>query len=192
MRRTKRTTAHDSARLVAVLLVAAGCVLALAACGSSSNPSSASSSSSNESAGIRYADCMRSHGVSNFPDPGGGGGGIKIPIGSAQAPAFQSAQSACSKLMPGPGPLKGPASESRKLAMLKLAQCMRAHGLTTFPDPTSTPPSPSAGIGLAFGGGGSFIAVPQSIMQSPAFKQAAAECSFPGGGGRGKPSIAIP
>lgn len=197
----KRTTAHDSGRLVAVLLVAAGCALAVGACGSSGKPSSGSGSggasgSSSAGAGLKFADCMRSHGVPNFPDPPSGGGGIQITPASGvnpQSPAFQSAQNACSKLMPGGGPGRGPVSETRKLAMLRLAECMRAHGLTTFPDPTSSPPSPGAGFGLAFGGPGSFLAVPRAMMNSPAFKQAAAECGFPGGGGRGaKPSLALP
>jgi hypothetical protein len=127
---------------------------------------------------------MRSHGVSNFPDPSPGGG-IQINSSSGinpQSPAFQSAQNACSKLMPGGGPGRGQVSASRKLEMVKLAQCMRKHGLTTFPDPTATPPSPGPGLGIAFGTPGSFIAVPQSLIQSPAFSQAAAACGFPGGG----------
>ncbi|HEY5261459.1 MAG TPA: hypothetical protein VIJ33_05060, partial [Solirubrobacteraceae bacterium] len=70
----------------------------------------------------------------------------------------------------------------RRLAMVKLAQCMRKHGLATFPDPTATAPSPRAGLGIAFGGPGSFIAVPQSMMQSPGFNTAAAACNFPGAG----------
>jgi len=67
--------------------------------------------------------------------------------------------------------------------LLALARCMRAHGVTAFPDPTSTPPSaPPAGGGIAFGGQGSFLAVPQSLIRSPEFKQAATVCSFPGVG----------
>ncbi|MGO9792432.1 MAG: hypothetical protein ACLP8S_23870 [Solirubrobacteraceae bacterium] len=81
-------------------------------------------------------------------------------------------------------------SEGRKLTMLRLAEFMRMrlaefmrkHGLSTFPYPTTTPPSPSADPGIAFGGPGSFIAVPQSLIQSPAFNQAAAACNFPGAG----------
>jgi hypothetical protein len=129
---------------------------------------------------------MRSHGVPNFPDPPGGGGGIQIPAGSGinpKSPAFQSAQNQCMKLLPGGGPLHGPASEARKLQMLSLARCMRAHGVPSFPDPTSSPPAPGNGLGIAFGGDGSFIAVPQTLMQSPAFNGAAAKCGFPGARG---------
>lgn len=83
-------------------------------------------------------------------------------------------------------------SEDRKLQMLELAQCMRAHGITDFPDPSATPPSaPPGGGGVAFGAPGAFISVPQTMMQSPEFKIAANECSFPGaGGGKAKTAAA--
>ena len=101
---------------------------------------------------------MRSHGVPNFPDPSHGGGGIQLGSGiNPQSPAFQAAQKICFKLLPGGGPGGGQASESQKLAMLKLSRCMRAHGVTSFPDPTNKPPSPGNGPGIAFGAGGSFI-----------------------------------
>jgi hypothetical protein len=181
--RTTKGTAAPARRILAVALASVSCAVALTACGSSGK-SNTGSGSNGEAAGIKFADCMRSHGVPNFPDPGPGGG-IQISSGSGinpQSPAFQSAQNACSKLLPGGGPLRGPVSESRKLAMLRLAECMRKHGLSTFPDPTSTAPAPGAGFGIAFGGPGSFIAVPQSLLQSPAFNQAAAVCNFPGAG----------
>ncbi len=168
-----------------VALAALACAVALSACGSSGDSIAAASGGPSASdAGLRFADCMRSHGVPNFPDPSAGGG-IQISSGSGvnpQSPGFQSAQNECSKLMPGGGPVRGSGSESRKLTMLRLAECMRKHGLSTFPDPTATPPSPGAGIGIAFGGPGSFIAVPQSLIQSPAFNEAAAACNFPGAG----------
>jgi hypothetical protein len=186
MRKRKRQHAF------AVALAGAGCALALAACGSSSNSNGRASANGGNS-GIKFADCMRSHGVPNFPDPPSGGGGIQIPAGSGinpQSPAFQTAQNECMKLLPGGGPLHGPTSESRKLQLLRLARCMRAHGLPTFPDPTSTPPTPGNGLGVAFGGQGSFIAVSQTLMQSPAFNAAAAACGFPGAGGHGGPKAA--
>jgi hypothetical protein len=128
---------------------------------------------------------MRSHGVPNFPDPGAGGG---IQINSSSginpgSPAFQSAQRTCRHLLPNGGPGRGPGSEARKEQLLRLAECMRSHGVTSFPDPTAAPPStPPAGGGIAFGSPGAFISVPMSLIQSPAFSRAAAACGFPGGG----------
>jgi hypothetical protein len=139
---------------------------------------------------------MRAHGVPSFPDPSSPGGGIQLGPGiNPQSPGFQSAQSACQKLLPGGGPGRaGGNSEARKVQLVKLSRCMRAHGVTTFPDPsTSRPSAPPSGGGIAFGGPGGFIAVPNSMIQSPAFKQAAATCGFPGFGGNGrKPSAAPP
>jgi hypothetical protein len=50
--------------------------------------------------GLKFAECMRAHGVSNFPDPpaGSGGGPVKLNI-NPQSPQFQSAQRACQKLL---------------------------------------------------------------------------------------------
>jgi hypothetical protein len=179
--RTKTTSCRPIPALAAVI-----CAMALSACGSTGTANHGSGSQGGGS-GIKLAACMRSHGLSNFPDPSAGGG-IQINSSSGinpQSPAFQSAQNACSKLMPGGGPGRGAAPESRKLTMVRLAECMRKHGLATFPDPTATAPSRGAGFGIAFGSPGAFIAVPPSLTQSPAFNQAAAACNFPGAGSRG-------
>jgi hypothetical protein len=66
-------------------------------------------------AALKFAQCMRSHGV-NIPDPQPGNGGIRIGgPGSGvdpNSPTFQNAQKTCEKLLPkrpgGGGPGKGP------------------------------------------------------------------------------------
>jgi hypothetical protein len=175
-------------------LTVLACAVVLAACGSSSGTPPGITSGGNASQGIKFADCMRSHGLSNFPDPGSGGG-IQIPVGSGLkpfSPAFKAAQRACASLLPGGGPGRGKPSEDRKLQLVRLAECMRAHGISDFPDPTSSPPSaPPSGGGIAFGAPGAFISVPQTMMQSPEFKTAASQCSFPGAGAKGK-AAAVP
>ena len=65
---------------------------------------------------VKFAECMRSHGV-NIPDPstttGGGGFGFARQFGSVDrnSPAFQSAAKACASLRPrfGRGGAGGPA-----------------------------------------------------------------------------------
>jgi hypothetical protein len=164
-------------------LAAVSCAVALAACGSSSNGSS-NAASSFTAKGVAFADCMRSHGVPNFPDPSGGGG-IHIEAGSGInpfSPSFQGARKACGKLLPGGGPSAHP-SEEAKTAMLAISRCMRSHGITDFPDPVLTPPTSPAGYSIVLGRGGVFLEVPATInVGSPAFKQAAAACKFGGGG----------
>lgn len=56
------------------------------------------------SALLKHSQCMRSHGISNFPDPVSNGKGISIPPMSGVDPGsqqFQSAQQACQSFMPG-------------------------------------------------------------------------------------------
>ena len=163
------------------VLLAAG--LVLAGCGAS-RPAG-----SGVGLPLQYASCMRSHGVPAFPDPGPGGG---IPAGSGinpQSPAFQSAESACTSLVPRPVGEPSEASEQQKLRMLADSECMRRHGLPST-DPTATARlafreasalgAPSAGFAVAFGRPGSFIAIPLSVIDSPAFKRAAVTCGLPG------------
>lgn len=64
---------------------------------------------------LRYAACMRSHGVPNFPDPkrGPGGEGTLLTIGpdvNANSPQFKAAQKACQKLVPGSAFEAGPST----------------------------------------------------------------------------------
>jgi len=54
---------------------------------------------------LRYAQCLRTHGVQNFPDPGANGG-FTIPNSDDQNSSFfQAAERACRNLLPG---LSGP------------------------------------------------------------------------------------
>lgn len=130
---------------VAALVVAS---LGLGACGSSAPGTSAPGGKASNQ--LAFAQCMRSHGVPNFPDPGGNGrGGVQIQqsdrAGSGasmkvngvavSAPAFQAAMRSCRSKLPGGGRPR-PLSASQRAAMLKFSQCMRSHGLTNFPDPT--------------------------------------------------------
>ena len=60
---------------------------------------------------LQYSQCMRSHGLPDFPDPQFSSGGISIGGGEGQKGAgldpnsatFQAAQQACESLMPGFG-----------------------------------------------------------------------------------------
>jgi hypothetical protein len=154
----------------ALALAVPACALAIAGCGSSANPSS-SASSSKESKGLQFANCMRSHGVPSFPDPGadgtlsvGGSSGIDL-----SSPAFQSAQQACARLLGLGSGSHGSIPESRKLQLLAMSRCMREHGLPNFPDPN-------------FSGGGARLSIgPNTGLDpaSPAFQHAAAACGLP-------------
>ena len=99
---------------IAVAIIAGGGLVLLAACGGS--PSSTGSGGSSSAGGpasaggsansklVAYSQCMRSHGVPNYPDPANGA----LPKGTAQAfgvgnSQFQAAQGACEHLLPATG-----------------------------------------------------------------------------------------
>jgi hypothetical protein len=53
---------------------------------------------------LKYTQCMRSHGVPNFPDPStNGSGGVGFNHVNAGTPAYAKANQACQSLMPGGG-----------------------------------------------------------------------------------------
>ena len=168
---------HHMARAVgisplAVAALACGAIV-LGAC-SSSGEGGTGSQSSGVSAGIKFADCMRAHGVPNFPDTGPN---REIPI--MRSPAFQSAQKSCQHLLGG-GLGSGPPSAQARSQLLQISECMRRHGVSEFPDPRAgPPPSTLTGYSVILGMGGNVLAIPSSIdASSPGFKQVASACNF--------------
>lgn len=145
MARYRRDVLRPKGFTVLIASVVIVCAMAIAACGASNSPSvSAASGRSNSSEQLAFAKCMRSHGVPNFPDPGGvtpsgptrAVFGIALPTTiDVNSPAFKSAMKPCLKILTGAAPKSG-VSEARRLAALKYSQCMRNHGVTNYPDPT--------------------------------------------------------
>jgi hypothetical protein len=188
--RGRRT--NDSRRWAAAITPATiAAALVLVACGSSGSSNSLGGQSTafaqTNQAMIPFVDCMRSHGVPNFPDPGAGG---KRGFGRLLVtPAFQAAQKTCASLLPGTGPGgSGSPSAALEKQMLAVAECMRAHRVTGFPDPTTTSPSSLPANSFVFTQDGVSFVFPGTInLQSPAVKQAATACHYsvgpPGHGG---------
>jgi hypothetical protein len=139
-----RTT--SSLRVTAAALAAA---TVITACGSSSSGSSTSGSQPTQAQieqrqqeAVMFADCMRTHGVSNFPDPSTDPRAFKQSLdpSTAHAPAFRPALSACGHLLPRGGQQSqgSPPSHAQIAAELAFARCMRGHGFPSFPDPSTT------------------------------------------------------
>jgi hypothetical protein len=85
---------------------------------------------------LKYAQCMRSHGVVDFPDPSSNG---TILVGGtvSQSPQYPAADETCQKLLPNGG-VPTAAQQAQGIAqLLKFSVCMRAHGISDYPDPTS-------------------------------------------------------
>jgi hypothetical protein len=88
---------------------------------------------------LALAECVRSHGLPNFPDPGPNGtfqlNGSEY---AASSPQFQNAQKECRKFVPNGGASPPPAQQAKILAqLLRFSECVRSHGITQFPDPQS-------------------------------------------------------
>jgi hypothetical protein len=106
------------------------------ACGGGSAGSAGGPGQSNFQVAIGYANCMRSHGAPNWPDPNSQGQFVKTKTNTADFQAPASAYKACLHLLPNGGQLTAAQQQIISPLMLKFADCMRSHGITNFPDPT--------------------------------------------------------
>jgi hypothetical protein len=122
---------------------------------------------------------MRSHGVPSFPDPNAQGG-IVVRGLDVGTPTFQTAANSCRHLLPNGGQ-PTPAEQAKALAQaLKMSECMRAQGITAFPDPQS---EPGGGISI------SLHSTPGSNLNpnNPQFQAAQKACQRFSPGGAGPP-----
>jgi len=108
------------------------------AAGSPAGSAGGDSGAPSPSAGVaadaaRFARCIRAHGVSDFPDPSSSGQ-LTIPPDDRNTPAFKSASKACQSLMPGGAGGSGQTSTMSRAQQLRVARCMRSHGVPNFPD----------------------------------------------------------
>ncbi len=129
-------------RALAVVAVAAAAPLAVACGGSASSAGGSSGPGAGTASAppaylaqvLAYSRCMRTHGIPGFPDPDSTGHFNKatlrgLPISAAR---LRAANNACGHLLPGGPP---PLTAAQQQDYLKAADCMRAHGISVFPDP---------------------------------------------------------
>lgn len=84
-----------------------------------------------------YSQCIRANGYAEFPDPGPDGR-LQIRITDPAAAAqFRTAQAACADKLPSRmAAMNAPMTPERLEGLLKFAGCVRAAGISGFPDPT--------------------------------------------------------
>jgi hypothetical protein len=143
------------AALAMVALIGAGCSNGSAENGntatgtaSSSGTTSSASSTGTTSSGadkkltarekaVKFAECIRAHGVSDFPDPDEKN---QFDYGVSVTPAvWNKATTACKDLQP-PGTLSSKRTPKQQSASLRFAQCIRDNGVKDFPDPVNGEP----------------------------------------------------
>ena len=144
-----RTAWRHAAPTSAVIAAVVGPALLATACASSpgshvahlgttatqSSSAGPPAASARQNGGLAFSRCMRSHGVSQFPDPGSSGAIPKVTlqqlgVGSSQ---FQAAQTVCASLLQ---PTNTQVQQTLG-GMLVFARCMRYHGVHNWPDPTT-------------------------------------------------------
>jgi hypothetical protein len=160
----------------------AGIALLVTACGGGGSAATSTGPPTLQSLtaqALAYAKCMRGHGISGFPDPTvqdnahSKGVGFSMPSGvDTHSQQFQSASKLCQK-QTGFGHISTAQLQQGMNAMLKYAECMRSHGITSFPDPFEN--SHQIGFNLTDTG---------IDQNSPRFKAANKTCQplMPGGG----------
>jgi hypothetical protein len=87
---------------------------------------------------VKFSECMRANGVSDFPDPNASGAFPSYGISVSKA-AWMKAVAACKTLQP-PGTLSAKLNPAQLSAAIKFARCIREHGVPDFPDPVSGQP----------------------------------------------------
>jgi hypothetical protein len=122
--------------------------LLLVGCGGGSSSGGATHVNSYLSGAIAYSQCMRSHGVPDFPDPDGQGEfqlqAVQVHNGVTtvmrdlfpSSPAFKTAQKACGSFGSAGRRVTAGQEEQEFQMSLKAAACMRANGVQKYPDPT--------------------------------------------------------
>jgi hypothetical protein len=151
---TDRRPARPARRIGVVRVIGAVLMFAawLAACSHSpsgpavasrppdaSGGSSATAGASTASGPLAFAQCMRAHGIADFPDPDPNGNFALNQEGDLDPadPDYQAATRACQSYGSS-GKSSAPAlSPDQIAATLRFAQCMRAHGVANYPDPDS-------------------------------------------------------
>lgn len=132
----------------------------------SSGKTSATSKLSPEEMGVKFAQCMRDHGI-DLDDPEPGKGGLMSFAGKDKSTADKAMQ-ACRKYDAAKDQANKPSPKGLEDG-LKMSKCMRSHGVEDFPDPVN---------------GG--ISLDGSIMEDPDFKKAEKTCMKLIGGGKGE------
>jgi hypothetical protein len=161
------TDSNRGSRRARFLICTVGIVLLMTACGASGgSPSSSTTTISAQTKKyqevLTFSQCMRSHGVPEFPDPNPDGS-ISLS-GTAREIKFSSSQvesaiQTCRRELPNGGTLNPAQLQTALTVLLKFSQCMRAHGVPNFPDPAMV----NGNITLNLQGTGFSTSSPQDV-----------------------------
>jgi hypothetical protein len=128
------------AALAMIALIGVGCSNEPAESGNAGNTDAA-----NQEKAVKFAECMRENGVSEFPDPDASGrltvdGVVNGSSIDPDGPVWQGAIDTCKDLQPPGFTGDGERSSGQQEAALRFAECIRENGVTDFPDPVNGEP----------------------------------------------------
>jgi hypothetical protein len=160
------------------------CAAVVAACGGAGSKPESGNDSPYGPANSPYAmsKCMRANGLTNFPDPQPGQGGLGFPGGVISAsrgelsvdgvsfggPALKHAEAACKSFLPGGGGPPPGLSEQQRQEALRFARCMRANGVPNFSDPRFDPSSQRGQIPIPGSGSPAFLTANKVCLKTTA------------------------
>ena len=153
-------------------------VPALSPAGGQGSPASQGSSSARAAALHAAAQCIRQHGIPSYADPvltaSGQVYSDSRSIQDAPSSVANTVRQDCGSLAARAGlnPTSEPPAPPQLIeAGVRAAQCMRAHGLPNFKDPTAQSPyTPGHGFGISAG------EIPAGGKLDPAYQAAASAC----------------
>ncbi len=107
--------------------------------------------------------------------------GFVFTIGNGASAGTSTANRAVridpSTALPGVGSTTHPSAQTMA-HWRNVAQCMREHGISRFPDPTTSFPTHLGSVGEVSDRDGAVLVIPSASLQSPAFAPAAGACGF--------------
>jgi hypothetical protein len=129
---------------MAVALVGAACGGGGSGSGVAQSTTTLTSPASAQQDLLKFARCIRSHGVPDFPDPDSQGAFEPSQItGIEDSLQLKAASVTCKSDLPAGTSVPTPEAETD---LLKFASCMRSHGEPDFADPGSTTKPPPGAI----------------------------------------------
>jgi hypothetical protein len=116
-----------------------------AGCGGNDDSGGGNANAATQEKAVKFAQCMRENGVSQFPDPDASGnltidGVLNGSSIDPDSSTWTAAVAACKTLQPPGFTGDGERSAEEQEGALRFAQCIRENGVEDFPDPSPGQP----------------------------------------------------
>jgi hypothetical protein len=173
LHRLRRALLVAPALAIALALVAAGCGGGSGSGGGAVATSTTAGSAAREAAARQFVQCARQNGIPNLQDPTvNAHGDLELPTSppglSERSPLVQHVIQVCGHFLQGVLTTREGNNQQGDDALVRFSQCMRQHGLPSFPDPnfSQNPPLPLRTMNTADAAFQHAMAACQSLLKS--------------------------